>query len=301
MAAGGYFTFTGREGEVIPLGVTRVRIDESLTVIPASAFRENRHIEEVKCHDRVKTVKAGAFDSCPSLRRVIMPGVEDVENGAFYECDALTNVVCGKLERIGDFAFNGCKSLGSIILPSAKIFGLGAFADCKALTNVKFGKELESIGEAAFEGCTSLERITIPLKDGMISDDDIFQGCKKLKQVDLVEEEVLRNTIDALLLEEWKNEINRDLLSIDRILPNTPAGGGRSGGGIDAGGKALTIRMWISSVLHKLIHYKERHRRILNKAATTFQLVLPQENVLNNILPFLELPSYKFQGEEDQE
>eukprot|EP00984_Skeletonema_dohrnii_P002001 scaffold667_cov103-Skeletonema_dohrnii-CCMP3373.AAC.13 len=59
MAADGWYIYYGREGEVIPPGVTRVRIHESLTVIPARAFRGNRHIEEVECHDRVKTVGGG--------------------------------------------------------------------------------------------------------------------------------------------------------------------------------------------------------------------------------------------------
>ncbi|KAK1739681.1 hypothetical protein QTG54_009440, partial [Skeletonema marinoi] len=117
MAADGYFIYTG--GEVIPPGVTRVRIHESITVIPAAAFRANRKIEEVKCHDRVKTVEAGAFYECPSLRRVIMPGVRVVERWAFKYCEALTYVECDKLERIGQHAFAWCISLGSINLPSA--------------------------------------------------------------------------------------------------------------------------------------------------------------------------------------
>eukprot|EP00985_Skeletonema_marinoi_P016855 scaffold9128_cov158-Skeletonema_marinoi.AAC.6 len=121
MAADEWYIYYGRDGEVIPPEVTRVRIHESVTVIPAAAFRGNRNIEEVACHDRVKTVEAGAFRLCPSLRRVIMPGVEEVEDEAFYYCKALTDVECGKLERIRYGAFAGCQSLRSIDLPSAKI------------------------------------------------------------------------------------------------------------------------------------------------------------------------------------
>eukprot|EP00985_Skeletonema_marinoi_P014800 scaffold7538_cov235-Skeletonema_marinoi.AAC.1 len=101
MAADGYYTFTGREGEIIPPGVTRVRIHESVSVIPARAFRGNRNIEELECHDRVKTVESHVFRLCPSLRRVIMPGVEVVEQYAFDGCKALAIVECGKLEIIG--------------------------------------------------------------------------------------------------------------------------------------------------------------------------------------------------------
>eukprot|EP00984_Skeletonema_dohrnii_P035577 scaffold35528_cov150-Skeletonema_dohrnii-CCMP3373.AAC.2 len=290
MAANGWFSYNGGR---IPLGVTRVRIHESLTVIPARAFRGNRTIEEVECHLDVETVGRAAFCNCTSLRKVRMPGVEEVKKCAFLNCKALTVVECGKLERIGYGAFNGCISLGSINLPSAKIIEDCAFAGCRALTKVEFGKVLESIGLAAFHRCTSLERITIPLKDGIIAHDSIFQGCKKLKHVDLVEGAVLSDTIDALLLEEWRNDMNREMLSIHQILSYTSAGIRRDED--EVGGKALVIRIWISSVLGKIIHYKAQHQCFLNEAATTLQHVLPQDIVIKSVLPFLELPNMNMQ------
>ncbi|KAK1733362.1 hypothetical protein QTG54_015921 [Skeletonema marinoi] len=143
MAANGWYIYNGLEA--VPPGVTRVRIDESLTVIPALAFEGNCNIEELECHDLVKTVERSAFYNCPSLRLVIMPGVEVVEDCAFGDCKALTVVECDKLERIGGGAFSWCKSLTSINLPSAKIVEYIAFCDCHALTNIKFGDKLESI------------------------------------------------------------------------------------------------------------------------------------------------------------
>eukprot|EP00985_Skeletonema_marinoi_P014523 scaffold7364_cov73-Skeletonema_marinoi.AAC.3 len=292
MAADGYYIYNGTG--VIPPGVTRVRIHESLTVIRAYAFCENPNIEELDCHDRVKTVKAGAFRECTSLRVVRMPGVEVVEEYAFYFCKALTVVECDKLERIGRSAFAFSTSLGSINLPSAKIIGDGAFNYCKALKNVKFGKELESISWGAFSRCTSLERIAIPLKEGMITADNIFQGCKKLVRVDLVEGEVLRDTIAALLLEEWRNDMKDKLVAIDQSLPTTPAGDDF----YDVGGKAQTVQLWISSVLSTIVQDKAQHRSYLNEAATTLQLASPNDVVIENVLPFLELPLYTFEGED---
>ena len=87
MAADGWYIYNGREA--VPPGVTRVRIHESLTVIPAHAFNGNPSIEEVECHVDVKTVKERAFRNCPSLRLVIMRGVEVIERGAFSCCYAL--------------------------------------------------------------------------------------------------------------------------------------------------------------------------------------------------------------------
>ena len=103
MAADEYYIFTGRE--VVPPDVTRVRIDKSISVIPERAFHGHNNIEELNCHDGVKKVEEDAVSYCPSLRLVIMPGVEVVEEWSFTRCDALTDVECGKLEIIGEYAF----------------------------------------------------------------------------------------------------------------------------------------------------------------------------------------------------
>ena len=286
MAADGWYIYTGRDGGVIPPGVTRVRIDESISVIPALAFNGNRNIVELICHVDVKTVGEYAFDGCRSLRIVRMPGVEAVERGAFAECYALTTVECGKLERIGCCAFLGCKSLTCINLSSAKIVERSAFWNCAALTNIKFSDKLERIEKWAFRNCTCLEGITIPLREGIITDDNIFQMCENLKQVDLVEG-ALHDTIAALLLEEWKIDMKDKIDSINQILPTTPAGDDFGG----VGEKAEAVQSWISSVLRNIIGYKAQHRSYLNEAATTLQLDLPNDIVNKNVLPFLELPS----------
>eukprot|EP00984_Skeletonema_dohrnii_P000561 scaffold179_cov71-Skeletonema_dohrnii-CCMP3373.AAC.1 len=287
MAADRYYIYNGREA--IPRNVMRirVRIHESVTVIPARAF-EDSLIQEVECHIDVKTVEEYAFNNCYFLEKVIMPGVEVVKWNAFTGCSALMDVKCDKLEIVRESSFRMCQSLRSIDLPSAKIVESFAFNECTDLVNVKFGIKLESIKERAFLQCTSLDQITIPLKDGIITRDDIFRWCENLEQIDLVEEAVLSDTIDALQLEEWKNDMNEEIISINQILPNTPHQG-----------KARAIRMWIQSVLSKIVDYKAQHRSYLNEAATTIQHALKNDDiVLNNILPFLKLPSYTFQGED---
>ena len=310
-----YYMFTGG---AVPRQVTRVRIHKSVSVIPARAFFQHPNIEEVVFHDGVKKVKANTFYCCPSLRRVVMPGVKEVKRRAFWKCVALTDIECGKLEIIGHGAFDGCISLRSVELPSIKIVESNAFDYCKALTNVKFGNKLESIGERAFRKCTSLERITIPLIDGMITDNNVFQGCGNLKHVDLVEGAILRETIAALQMEEWKKVMRSKIDAIKHSVPTTPAGIG-----VDVGGKAVAIRMWIRSVLRKIVHYKAEHHRYLKEAAATIELALwkkrlseinvPERDedgrakcrvkcgadiVIKNVLPFLELTSYTFQGED---
>eukprot|EP00985_Skeletonema_marinoi_P014770 scaffold7522_cov202-Skeletonema_marinoi.AAC.25 len=288
------YNYAGEDDEV-PDDVTHITVDKSVTVIPEDAFDGNRNIVEVICDENVKGVEECAFYMCPSLRRVIMPGVEIVEWGAFAGCEALTDVECGKLERIKEEAFRKCTSLGSINVPSAKFVGEDAFSGT-ALTDATFGRKLERIEGEAFADCPSLERITIPLKDGLIAADDIFSGCENLKHVDLVQGEPLL-TIAALQLEEWRNDMNEEIDSINQILPTVGAGGGYNDvREFEDGEKAQAIRMWIGSVIGKIIHYQAEHQRLLDEeVATTLQLALPRDIVMNSVLPFLYLPSYTFE------
>jgi len=292
------YLYTAEDPDVIvPRDAINVIVANSATVIWFAAFREHPKIATLFCPVGVETIEDGAFFQCRCLRRVIMLGVREIETAAFGGCEALTDIECGKLEIIGRKAFFECKSLRIIDLSAAKIVQWHAFQRCSALTDVKFGKELETIGYGAFNNCTSLQRITIPLKDNMITEDNTFQECENLKHVDLVEGQI-HETIAALQLEEWRNDMNEEIDSINQILPTVDAGRWV----YDVGDKARAVRTWIRSVLGKIIHYQAEHQRLLDEeVATSLQLALPRDIVMNNVLPFLELPSYTFEVGGDQE
>eukprot|EP00986_Skeletonema_menzelii_P018680 scaffold26677_cov188-Skeletonema_menzelii.AAC.4 len=274
-----WFIYTGADDEVIDDEATHVIV--TARVIRAWAFASHPNIVEVICNDDVEKIEGAAFAYCYSLRRVIMRGVKVIEEYVFNWCVALEDVECDKLEIIGEAAFWKCESLRSINLTSARIVEKEAFCNCK-----------------------SLVRITIPLKDGLIAGDGILTGCENLDQVDLVEGE-LHETIAALQLEEWRNDMDVEIDSINLILPNTSAG--RRDGEFDErdwGEKAQAIRRWIRSVLRKIIDYQEEHRRLLEEdiATTLLELVLPNNDiVMNNVLPFLELPSHTFELVDDED
>ncbi len=283
-----WFTYTGQED--IPHHATHIFV-KNVKGIPAEAFSHHPNIIEVVCHKDVEHVGANAFRSCPSLKRVIMPGVRVVEEWIFRKCESLAYVECAKLEIIGCGSFFGCTSLTDIIkLSSAKIVESFAFCKCRALRDAKFSDKLEKFGWGVFIGCKSLERITIPLKDGLIIAPDVFTKCYNLKHVDLVENEI----IASLHLEEWRNDVIEAMDSINQILPNTYAGGTVFYGHCDYGDKARTIQKWIRSVLGKILQYRAEHQRLMNQAAPILRLALPQDVVTNNILPFLDLPLHSF-------
>eukprot|EP00574_Skeletonema_japonicum_P009075 CAMPEP_0201715422 /NCGR_PEP_ID=MMETSP0593-20130828/1620_1 /ASSEMBLY_ACC=CAM_ASM_000672 /TAXON_ID=267983 /ORGANISM="Skeletonema japonicum, Strain CCMP2506" /LENGTH=309 /DNA_ID=CAMNT_0048204923 /DNA_START=53 /DNA_END=982 /DNA_ORIENTATION=+ len=293
--SGQEYIYRGGRNFVFPRNATSVIVivHEDVTVIPEDAFDRHPNIVEVICHDRVEKIERYAFNHCRSLIRVIMPGVKIIEASAFRECRSLTIVECGKLEIIGSLVFDMCTSLRSINVQSVQSVGANPFYGCRALRELNFSSKLEDMEDYPFDDCFSLERITIPLKDGLISPAAIFHGCRKLNFVDLVERAVLQETITALQLEEWRNDMNEEVDSINQILPNTPAGDWDYG----EGGKAQAIRVWIRSVLRKIVHYKAEHQRILDGAATTLQRAVPRDIMMNNVMPFLALPSHTFEGE----
>jgi len=290
------YIYRGEEGEIIPRGATHnITVREDVTVIRARAFYEHPNIVEVICHENVEKIEENAFYNCPRLRRVIIPGVKIVKQGTFYGCEALMELVCGKLEIIQEHAFCDCRSLRSINLPSARIVEEGAFGGCDALMDAKFGSKLERIEDFAFCNCKSLKRITIPLKDGLITHDSTIEMCSALNHVDLVEGSLLK-TIAALHLEDWRNDMNEEIYSINQILPTACAGYYDEEEEDVEGEKVVAIRTWISSLLGKIIYYKAEHRRLLDEdIAPTLQRFVPQDIVMNNVLSFIELPSHSFE------
>ena len=123
------------------------------------------------------------------------------------------------------------------------------------MTEATFSANLESVREGAFIECHNLERVTIPLKKNLIMHDrEVFAGCRKMVRVDLVEDEVLQNTVDVLNLEEWRNDVIEEIDSINLILPNTDDGyydEEEDEDYVDL--KSMKIQNWTNSLCGKII------------------------------------------------
>ena len=73
------YVYRGEEGEIIPRETTHITVAEDCTIVRAGAFAHHANIVELICHGNVEKIEEGAFWYCPRLRRVIMPGVKEVE------------------------------------------------------------------------------------------------------------------------------------------------------------------------------------------------------------------------------
>ena len=90
--------------------------------------------------------------------------------------------------------------------------------------------------------------------------------------------------------------MNTELVSINKILSNAYAGSE-----MNEGEKAIVICQSIANVIRKIIYYKSQHRCLLKEAASRLQLALPQDIVMNNVVPNLKLPQHTFDGENEVE
>jgi hypothetical protein len=136
------------------------------------------------------------------------------------------------------------------------------------LTDAVFGEDLEVIDVAAFGNCHSLRRIAIPLKDGLIVEDDAFFNpfmlCESLVRVDVIGGS--HETISSLHRESWRNEMKEE---IDRINQTLPV-------------RAGAINRWIESVLRRMEHYKVEHKVLMKEAMTLLELALWKANLHEN-------------------
>ena len=136
------------------------------------------------------------------------------------------------------------------------------------LVDAELSEYLERIGERPFHCCRRLRRISIPFKDDMMEDDDIFhlfKNCNNLSQVDLIGG--IHKTISSLLLENWRNEMKDEIDRINQDLPNTAEwpGTGRNA-------KTEAIRQWMEGVLRRMKHYKSERYALLKDAMTLLEL-----------------------------
>lgn len=213
-----------REGQEVSDDVMHAIIDPAVQFIPSRAFWNRTKLVSVEFHDGVERIEGGAFNRCWSLRRLKLLGVRE----------------------IGKFAFSSCVGL----------------------SRVEFGEKLETIGEGAFDFCAALRRIVIPLKDDIFPSScrhiqSQFEYCVNLKAVDVCITGEIDRTIASLLLQNWRDETNKEIGRINLELPKTAHSD-----------KTSTISQWIRSVLDRIDHYKAEHNKLLEEATALLELAI---------------------------
>jgi hypothetical protein len=199
-------------------------VPSAVTKIRATAFCENRSLENVTMHDGVTEIGAYAFYKCESLKSISIPrGVTDISIGAFWRCGKLKTVAlpeginvigmnafgeCSSLESvnipsgvtvIGDMAFSLCSDLKALVLPdTVKEIGVSAFASCVLLEDINVPEGVTRIGNSAFRKCSSLVSISLPKSVTEINGNP-FISCLKLESINVDADNTEYRSLDGNL------------------------------------------------------------------------------------------------------
>ena len=149
-----FYNFCSPVSITIPESVMKVgknAFDSDCTVITSTG---SYSLKDSGCttaiiKDGVKTISAGIFKECTSLKNVTIPdSVEEIGWGVFYGCTSLEAVTIPRqVDTIGEDAFFKCNELKSITIPdSVTTIEDGAFYDCTSLSTITFTGTAEQWG-----------------------------------------------------------------------------------------------------------------------------------------------------------
>eukprot|EP00980_Cylindrotheca_fusiformis_P005835 scaffold1228_cov119-Cylindrotheca_fusiformis.AAC.2 len=129
----------------------------------------------------------GAFDSCYSLRKVIVRSVSTkLSEAVFANCRGLMSVELPEGLRVIEISlFSGCSSLTTVQIPSSVTqIRKHAFSGCPSLSFFDLPYGLLEIGESSFSGCETIKTLHIPATVTTIGA-RAFKLCSGLMHIEL--------------------------------------------------------------------------------------------------------------------
>jgi hypothetical protein len=157
------FVYTGEGGAAaVPHDVVRVRVDPSVTSIPAQAFNRCKKLTEVELNE----------------------GLVEIGERSFHECFySITNIndVPTSLKRIRGDAFSFSLRCPIRLHDGIEGIGVGAFADC-IFTNFRVPTIITVIPDSMLDGCRAMFSLEIS-KDVTKIENYAFRYCHCLRNV----------------------------------------------------------------------------------------------------------------------
>eukprot|EP00980_Cylindrotheca_fusiformis_P025458 scaffold13756_cov97-Cylindrotheca_fusiformis.AAC.3 len=172
--------------------LTHLRVDSSVTEIPARTFWDCEALVQVQFPDTLTRIHSHAFYGCKSLATVKLPSsVIKIDDSAFCFCPSLTSLEFSHgLLEIGNFAFCSCDSFETIHIPSTvHIVGKGAFQFCHGLKCIKRPrpwrslKNICSVDAEGWNTSRSSKRIPPSVVDRIGT--NAFSFCEQLISIEL--------------------------------------------------------------------------------------------------------------------
>lgn len=122
-------------------------------IITVNGFFKCNLLEKVEMPDSVKTIEAGAFQECSSLREIYLPeGLEGIGQNAFKSSGLESVTLPSSLKKQGYESFGSCNNLKSVTISEGiKTVSRAVFKDCNNLSEINLPSTVTTIEEYAFD------------------------------------------------------------------------------------------------------------------------------------------------------
>lgn len=210
---GSYITFGYQEDSVIitecPKDMTGdLVIPDTLDGLPVTAIGEGAFYEvvgltSVKLPETVTVIGAGAFYCCTGLESVTLPdGLTEIGESAFYQCESLKEIhIPDGITTIPDSCFAVCSALTDITFPdSLEIIEAQAFYGVSQVDTLVIPETVTDIGELAFYYWNTITTVTIPASVRNMGD-YVFDGCDQLTEISVATGNPAYCAVDGVLFD----------------------------------------------------------------------------------------------------
>jgi hypothetical protein len=222
------FIYTGPWGDAVPQDVERVRVDPSVTTIPADAFYQQKQLTEVELCEGLVEIGGSAFTGCGySITTINIPtSLRRIRDHAFNGSLQCPIRLHDDIENIGDSAFRDCIFTNFRVPPLITVIPHDMLAGCRATFSVEMPSNVTEIGDYALFNCPCLRNVAFP--SNAVIGNNILDGATDLLQLFGSDERMLRNLklrFDGLLIhfavyyESYRGELQRLITSGNELDP----------------------------------------------------------------------------------
>lgn len=188
-------------------------VPDSVTVLAAGVFMDNKNLEYVKLPDGVSIIPENTFNGCTELKTVVLGSqTGEIREKAFYGCKSLTEINFDQTTALGIIApdaldgtawmyeyatdsiiineilykYNGSEE--TLHIPNG-VTGIAekAFENNSTLVNLYLPTTLTIIRSYAFSGAKALNAVYIPTEDPRLAYimNNAFADCYNLRSINL--------------------------------------------------------------------------------------------------------------------